>query len=490
MKKALPLFALLFLFLNINDSYAQDRQLIRRELLIWDDATQDWASYWFSNYEYLDAFNSHRYRVHRYRPDGSSYLSNVYTEYQNVLGELIEKIKDSYLYESEVLTKIKRGTTTFEYNSNNLLSRETFLSEKLMPEGVLDEVVSAFRYNFEYDDNNCQNRRLTEGGIVEEGRLTGWYKGRLVTTQSTPDCIPEERIESSFWPSGNQEFYTRTRRADLIVGDTTKTTTFHDIWDEDTNMWVENFTAQYAEVYNDADQLTYSEANHPYYPRRRYILEYNDQSLIESQIEEVFVDSTETWQYFEITEYNYTNNTYEIVARQYHNGVLSAIVQTLETNDDEGLMIAKDKTTESYFADTIIGVEVINEEFIRFCDGTLQEHYETRTYNNQDNPESRKKTVYTYTGTDPCDPFWVTKDDIRLFPNPSTGLINVESPLLSAAEASVRIFNALGQMVFEARYNDSQGRQAIYLPGLPVGTYRLFIQADGERNSTTIVMGQ
>lgn len=82
-------------------------------------------------------------------------------------------------------------------------------------------------------------------------------------------------------------------------------------------------------------------------------------------------------------------------------------------------------------------------------------------------------------------PFFVSVDDVELdngvkvFPNPTNGIININNQLASDDISRVQVYNTLGQIVFDRPVNIAAGDlQSIDLSNQPQGIYYLNIQAD------------
>ena len=82
-------------------------------------------------------------------------------------------------------------------------------------------------------------------------------------------------------------------------------------------------------------------------------------------------------------------------------------------------------------------------------------------------------------------PFFVAVNDVELdngvkvFPNPTNGLVNIDNQLVEVAISRVQVFNTLGQIIFDQPMNISAGDlQAIDMSNQPEGIYYLNIQAD------------
>ena len=82
-------------------------------------------------------------------------------------------------------------------------------------------------------------------------------------------------------------------------------------------------------------------------------------------------------------------------------------------------------------------------------------------------------------------PFFVAVDDVELdngvsvFPNPSTGLVNIDNRLVEDAISRVQVFNTLGQIIFDQPMNIAAGDlQSLDLSNQAEGIYYLNIQAD------------
>lgn len=76
---------------------------------------------------------------------------------------------------------------------------------------------------------------------------------------------------------------------------------------------------------------------------------------------------------------------------------------------------------------------------------------------------------------------------IRLFPNPNSGIVNVDLGTLTASEVGVRLFNAAGQMVYHQNHQPTGQLFKVNVENLPAGVYYVKLQLEEEVVSKKIM---
>ena len=81
---------------------------------------------------------------------------------------------------------------------------------------------------------------------------------------------------------------------------------------------------------------------------------------------------------------------------------------------------------------------------------------------------------------------------LRLFPNPSTGLVNLEAFGLPQEEVHLAVFNALGQMVEQGmrRFDAAQSTQTLDYRHLPAGIYTLQLHIGAQTATVKLVIAE
>jgi len=73
-------------------------------------------------------------------------------------------------------------------------------------------------------------------------------------------------------------------------------------------------------------------------------------------------------------------------------------------------------------------------------------------------------------------------DEIKLYPNPSTGILNIETEVLVSTTASIEITNSLGQIVLKEKINNK--KSSYNISHLPNGIYFIEINVDGNMKTS------
>ena len=81
---------------------------------------------------------------------------------------------------------------------------------------------------------------------------------------------------------------------------------------------------------------------------------------------------------------------------------------------------------------------------------------------------------------------------LRVFPNPTEGLLNVQFDAPQSGKAQIEVFNVLGERVFEATRATAAGtqREVIDMSTLTGGIYFVNITADGVRASRKVTLNK
>jgi hypothetical protein len=86
----------------------------------------------------------------------------------------------------------------------------------------------------------------------------------------------------------------------------------------------------------------------------------------------------------------------------------------------------------------------------------------------------------------------VADQRLRVFPNPTEGLLNVQFDAPQSGKAQIEVFNVLGERVFEATRATAAGtqREVIDMSTLTGGIYFVNITADGVRASRKVTLNK
>lgn len=87
-----------------------------------------------------------------------------------------------------------------------------------------------------------------------------------------------------------------------------------------------------------------------------------------------------------------------------------------------------------------------------------------------------ERFLYNYEKEAVCD--LVEKDDWAIYPNPSSGIINISSPLINSGQSIVRVFDAIGRLIKEQDFCCNNPTLNMNLEDLSNGIY--FVQVQNE----------
>ena len=74
-----------------------------------------------------------------------------------------------------------------------------------------------------------------------------------------------------------------------------------------------------------------------------------------------------------------------------------------------------------------------------------------------------------------------------LYPNPSTGIINFKTDTLKDTTFSIKVYNALGQKVFETEYSNTKDT-SLNLSDLKKGTYFVTFTNETKTVTKTVIL--
>ncbi len=81
-----------------------------------------------------------------------------------------------------------------------------------------------------------------------------------------------------------------------------------------------------------------------------------------------------------------------------------------------------------------------------------------------------------------------TQAQLKLFPNPSSGLIQLELPTNSKGESVVSLYDPLGALVFRDRFAERSSPVALDFSSLPAGIYLLSAEVEGQTFRESVII--
>ena len=80
------------------------------------------------------------------------------------------------------------------------------------------------------------------------------------------------------------------------------------------------------------------------------------------------------------------------------------------------------------------------------------------------------------------------EEAVSVYPNPSNGLVSVDLQGALAQNASIEVYNAMGQLILVKNYSEASGKFEIDLSGNASGVYTIKLTADGQTVTKRIVL--
>lgn len=496
MTKALLLFP--FIFLSLHQALlAQSPRLIKEETFVWDRTEEFWWPLNFTDYTYLDAFGSHEKKYYTYDYNYLDHPPTVLESKVFIKKDALNLVTNKritayeYNYATDILENITLVKTSQTYTTDHQLAsfENTFHNLSLQEEEL--DMYSANRGIYTFDDNQCITSYIFENGSTDGTQVVDWEGFSFSTRSNTENCELLELIGHYFQDNAPVPVSKKTYETETN-GDTIRKIEITEDWNASEAVWMLKTRTDRLEVYNEIGQVTYSEYRINNDIPSRTFYSYDAQDSLSEKRREYFSLDLNEWKSINLTTYSYNDHTTEVISNTYSStgyvGLRSTVITVV---NNRGHLLSKSETKKYYNELGLYGQTYFAEIYNRLCDGTVLEYTKIDERNlPTDNFKRTDRIVYTYTGIPPCDQAWDEDTNIHVFPNPSTGLFNIESTLLTQSDARISVFNTLGQQLFKTTYNGQEGWYTLDLPGLPLGSYHLMIEAGGERRSHSIVIGQ
>ena len=444
-----------------------------------DSDTDEWLYQSSTKYSYNKKGDQHN-RMEYFRDEnGNPYLYRQYDRILNLHGKSI--LSKSRVFNPDLGELELEVVRDFDYNANGQLIR-TEVTRPEKSKYVVDNV---------YDNNNC---------LIEHKISTSAYSGTsfepfTIHTQeihkNNADCLPV-RIENLIGANINDivEFVYNSN-GKLI----TKTfSEFDPIKDEfEINRTVEfEYDSQGRVIKKMKSNLL--NGNVIKIINEYYEYEDNDPRFI-YYLQEVLEDgfnepSFEDEQFFMITP----NGEKLKTADRRDDFEFSSFERDFTyIFDDQDNVVEKVESIDYYLYNNFDRRLVHEHEYVRRCDGLLLEEVVVNTehYSSDNSPlelEATTRKIYEYGQPPDCES-QLSNFQISAFPNPTKGIINIQSELLYYPETELRIFAANGALVNSEDAWISEN-YVVRLPDLPNGVYilQLFNKKLEERLNVSIVI--
>jgi hypothetical protein len=152
-------------------------------------------------------------------------------------------------------------------------------------------------------------------------------------------------------------------------------------------------------------------------------------------------------------------------------------------------------TTDNYYspADLKPLVEIVNQNVNIWEEGIYSITYRVTDPSNNTSNEFTRLVYFTYWPK--CFNSTVSVNDVKsieetvsVYPNPSNGIVNVDLQGLIAQNASIEVYNAMGQLILVNNYTESNSKFEINLSGNASGIYTIKLIADGQVITKRVVL--
>lgn len=129
-------------------------------------------------------------------------------------------------------------------------------------------------------------------------------------------------------------------------------------------------------------------------------------------------------------------------------------------------------------------IEIINQNVDPTNEGIYTITYRVTDLSGNISDEFTRLVIYTYwpkcyNSTVGVDKVTSDEDAVNLYPNPSTGVVTLDLLGAIAKNATLNVYNTMGQVVMTNIYNDATGKFEINLTNQAAGVYTVRLVADG-----------
>jgi hypothetical protein len=151
-------------------------------------------------------------------------------------------------------------------------------------------------------------------------------------------------------------------------------------------------------------------------------------------------------------------------------------------------------TTDNYYSPSQLKplIEIVNQNVNIWEEGIYNITYRVTDPSGNTSEDFTRYVYFTYWPK--CFNSTVSVDDVKaedkvnVYPNPSSGLVNIDLGGALANNATVEVYNALGQLVTSKTYSEVSGKFDVDLSGNAAGVYTIKLIVDGEVITKRVVL--
>ncbi|MES2617497.1 MAG: immunoglobulin-like domain-containing protein [Bacteroidota bacterium] len=144
-------------------------------------------------------------------------------------------------------------------------------------------------------------------------------------------------------------------------------------------------------------------------------------------------------------------------------------------------------TTDNYYSPQVLKplVEIIKQNVNPNEEGIYSITYRVTDPSGNKSLPYTTQVVYTYwpkcyNSTTGLKKAPNADDAVSVYPNPTTGIVTLDLETLMAKNATIEVFNAMGQQVLTQNYSEATGKFTVDLTGLAKGVYTIKLKSEGQ----------
>jgi hypothetical protein len=152
-------------------------------------------------------------------------------------------------------------------------------------------------------------------------------------------------------------------------------------------------------------------------------------------------------------------------------------------------------TTDNYYSPAQLKplVEIVNQNVNIWEEGIYNITYRVTDPSNNTSNEFTRLVYLTYwpkcfNSTVSVDAVKSIEEAVSVYPNPSNGIVNIDLQGAMTQNATIEVYNAMGQQVLAQNYTDASSKFEINLSGNASGVYTIKLIADGQVITKRVVL--